>query len=393
MNKIIPSERSKNVKYAIRDIGIAAKKVEKTKKVIWLNVGDPNKFDFDTPLELKNAVYDAMKKGHNYYCESSGIKEALEAIAKHNNKLGIECTEDDVVITLGVSEAVDICVGALLNRDENMLIPAPSYPVYGSYMDLYEVGKNFYVLDEENGWDLNIDEIEKKINKKTKAIVIINPNNPTGGLYDKKTLKDLVNLAGQHNLLIISDEIYDEMLLEGEMHHIAAFSNEVPVITYNGLSKNFLAPGWRVGWLAITDRIDVLSEYRQAILQLTRARLCGVTPEQFAIKVALEGNRLHQKETIEKLRKRCELSYKRINEIEGLSLVKPKAAFYAFPRINFPVDDKEFVIKLLEETGVATVYGSGFDMPGHFRFVFLPTEAILNEAFDKIESFVNKWKK
>ncbi|MCX6815526.1 MAG: aminotransferase class I/II-fold pyridoxal phosphate-dependent enzyme [Candidatus Aenigmarchaeota archaeon] len=390
---IKPAERMKNVKYAIRDIAVLAKQVEKEKKVLYLNIGDPNRFDFDTPDELKNAIINAMKGGHNYYADSQGIKEAVDAIVKHNNNLGIETDESNIILTVGVSEAVNIFVASLIDAGENVLIPSPSYPLYSAYINLYGCVPNFYTLDEGNEWDINVEDIEKRIDDKTKAVVIINPNNPTGGVYDKKALKELVNVAGQHNLIIFSDEIYDEMILEGEMHHIASFSEEVPVITCNGLAKNFLAPGWRTGWMAITDREQRLGTAKDAIMQMGRTRLCTTTPMQFAVKPALEGNRLHREATIKKLRSRRDLTHKRINEIEGLSLVKPKAAFYAFPRINFDIDDKDFVTRLLKEEGVATVHGSGFDMPNHFRIVYLPPEPILNEAFDKIENFVNRMRK
>jgi alanine-synthesizing transaminase len=250
-------------------------------------------------------------------------------------------------------------------------------PLYSASLDLFGCEKRFYTLDESSEWELDISDIEKQIDERTKAIVIINPNNPTGGVYSRKTLKDVVNLAGQNNLVIIADEIYSELIFEGKMEHVASFSGEVPVITFDGLAKNFLAPGWRIGWLAITDRDQRISGIRDAILQLGRVRLCSVTPQQFAIKPALLGKRTHLKQTIIKMKKRRDLTYKRINEIDGLSLVKPKAAFYAFPRINFKIDDKDFVIKLLEEEGITTVHGSGFDMSGHFRIVYLPDEKIL----------------
>jgi len=183
------------------------------------------------------------------------------------------------------------------------------------------------------------------------------------------------------------------MILDGAMCHVAAISKDVPVVTCNGLAKNFLAPGWRTGWMAITDRDQKMTEAREAMMQLGRARLCSTTPMQFAVKPALEKRRTHAKATLKKLRARRDLTFKRINEIDGLSLVKPKAAFYAFPRINFRTDDKEFVVGMLREEGVATVHGSGFDMPQHFRIVYLPNEKILNEAFDKIEKYVKKVRK
>ncbi len=389
---IKPADRMKDVKYAIRDIAVLAKQVEKEKKVLYLNIGDPNKFDFETPEYLRKAVTDAMNKGHNYYADSQGVKEAVETIARHNNKLGIDTDETSIILTIGVSEAINIFVASLIDQGNNALIPSPSYPLYSAYINLYGCVPKYYTLNEGDEWNLDVDNIEKQIDSKTKAIIIINPNNPTGGVYDKKALMGLVNLAAQHNLAIFSDEIYDEMILEGEMHHIASFSKEVPVITCNGLAKNFLAPGWRTGWMTITDREQRLDEAKNAIMQMGRVRLCTTTPMQFAIKPALEGSRPHREIAMKKLRSRRDLTYKRINEIDGLSLVKPKAAFYAFPRIGFDIDDKDFVTRLLKEEGVATVHGSGFDMSGHFRIVYLPPENTLNEAFDKIENFVKKAK-
>lgn len=385
-----PAERTRNVKYAIRDMAVLAKQVEKEKKVIYLNIGDPNRFDFDAPPHLRKAVCDAIESRHNYYADSQGVREAVDAVVQHSMKQGIETDENSVMLTLGASEAIGICIASLVNAGENMLIPRPSYPVYSAYMNLFGCEKKFYTLDEGSEWALDVGDIEGQIDEKTRAVVIINPNNPTGGVYDRKTLKELVNLAGQHNLVIFADEIYDELILEGEMQHVAAFSGEVPVITFNGLAKNFLVPGWRTGWLAITDRSQRLGDVRNAIMQLGRARLCGVTPQQFAVKPALEGSRKHLEEAREKLKRRRDITHKRINEISGLSLVNPRAAFYSFPRINFPMDDKDFAISLLKEEGVAVVHGSGFDMPGHFRLVYLPPESVLEDAFDRIERFVRR---
>jgi len=382
------ADRTRKIKYAIRDIAILAKQTEKEKKVIYLNVGDPNKFDFDTPGHVKKAAIDAIKGRHNYYAESQGVKEGIEAIVKHNNKLGIDTDEKSVMTTYGVTEGVSTCVAALLNSGENMLISRPSYPLYPAALNLFSCGMKFYTLDEENGWELDTRDIEKQIDIKTRAISIINPHNPTGGVYDKKMIKEVINLAGQHDLVILSDEIYSDLILEGKMHYTAAMSGEVPVITFNGLAKNFLAPGWRIGWLAITDREQKMTGVRDAIMQLGRARLCMTTPLQHAIKPALEKKKTHLKEVIRKMRKRRNIICRRINEIEGLSVVKPKAAFYAFPRIHAKIDDKDFVTGLLKEEGVATVFGSGFDMPGHFRIVYLPQEKLLNEACDRIERFM-----
>lgn len=385
-----PAERTRNVKYAIRDIATLAKQVAKKKPVTYLNIGDPNKFDFRTPPHLIAAVTKAMKQNKNFYADSIGEEEATDAIADFYRKKGIDVLNSDIMITSGVSEGIGMMIAAFFNPGDNVLTPRPSYPVYSAYMNLYDVGQRFYTLDEEKGWALDIKDIEKNINEKTKALVVINPNNPTGGVYDKQTLKDLVNLAGQHNLLLISDEIYDELILEGNMYHLASMSKEVPVITLNGLAKNFLAPGWRTGWMAIKDVSGGMKPAKDALFQLARARLCAATPQQYAIKPALEGSRKHVKDAVKRLKSRRDIVFKRINETEGLSLAKPRAAFYAFPKINIKMDDKTFVTRLLEEEGVAVVHGSGFDMDGHFRIVYLPKEDILNDALDKIERFVKK---
>ncbi len=384
-----PADRTKNVKYAIRDIAVLAKQVAKKKKVINLNIGDPARFDFKTPPHLVAAVTKAMKQNKNFYADSKGEDEAIDAIADYYRRIGVNVLNSDILITMGVSEAIGMCIAAFFNRDDNVMIPRPSYPVYSAYLNLYEVGQRFYTLNEESGWNLDLKDIEKNITDKTKAIVVINPNNPTGGVYDKQTLKDLINLAGQHNLLIFADEIYDELIFEGKMYHIAAMSKEVPVVTFNGLAKNFLAPGWRVGWIAIKDVGD-MKDAKEALFQLARARLCGVTPQQYAVKPALQGSRKHVTDAIKKLKNRRDIVYKRMNEIEGLSLAKPSATFYAFPKIHMKMDDKEFVTKLLEEEGVAVVHGSGFDMPEHFRIVYLPQEPLLNEALDRIERFAKR---
>ena len=384
-----PAERTKNVRYAIRDIALLAKQVAKKKKVINLNIGDPNRFDFKTPPHVINAAAKAMKQGKNFYADSQGEEEAIDAIAESCRKKGINVLHSDILITNGVSEAIGMCIAAFFNGGENVLVPRPSYPVYSAYLNLYGVKEKFYTLNEESGWNLDTKDIENNINEKTRALVVINPNNPTGGIYDKQTLKEIVNIAGQHKLLLIADEIYDELVLEGKMYHLAALSKEVPVITLNGLAKNFLAPGWRTGWLAIKDT-GGMKEAKEALFELARVRLSAGTPQQYAIKAALEGNRKHVKDAIKKLKKRRDIVFDRIDGIEGLSLAKPRAAFYAFPKINLKMDDKTFATRLLEEEGVAIVHGSGFDMESHFRLVYLPKERLLNEALDKIERFIKR---
>jgi len=250
-----------------------------------------------------------------------------------------------------------------------------------------------YFLDEENSWEPDISDIRKKITPRTRALVLINPNNPTGSRYSRETLEEIVKLSLEHNIVIFSDEIYDKLVLDGEDSiSIASLSDEAPVITMNGLSKSYLVPGFRIGWAVVTGRKDRMSDYVEAVNRCLRARLCAVTPLQYAIKPALEGPQDHIAEVKAKLRRRRDLTYQRLNRIPRISCVKPSAAFYAFPRIHVDQPDSAFVADLIRETGVVVVHGEGFGQrPGtrHMRIVFLPPENILEEAFDRLEEYMD----
>lgn len=395
MQKIIPAVRTENITYAVRDIVVLANQVAKTgKEMLYLNIGDPNLYDFVPPKHLVDATYQAMLKNLNGYAPSSGIGEAVKSIEAEAERKGITNVHD-IFVTTGASEAIDICLTALVNDGENVLTPTPGYPLYTAIASKLQMMENPYYLNEENGWLPDIDDIKSKINDKTKAIVLINPNNPTGSLYTKENLQEIVDLALEYNLVIFADEIYDKLLFEGQKHiSIASLNKDVPVITFGGLSKNYLVPGFRIGWGIISGDKNLLEDYIEAINKLLRARLSANHPEQYAIPAALDGNQSHLIEANKKLTKRRDITVEMLNDIPGISCVKPEGAFYAFPQLHINQSDNHFVAELINETGVVVVPGTGFGQkPGtkHFRVVFLPPENILEKAYKKIRDFTEKY--
>lgn len=395
MKQIIPAGRTINVTYAIRDIIVMADQVKKTgKKMYYLNIGDPNVYDFSTPPEIIEAIHKAMLDNKNGYASSIGEQFALDSIHRDAEKKGIKNIQS-IFITSGASEAIEICLSALVNKDENFLMPTPGYPLYTAVQSKYEMEPNPYYLDENNGWQPDIDDIKSKINNKTKAIVLINPNNPTGSIYKKETLLEIINLAKEHNLVIFADEIYDKLIFDGKkMVSIASLDDQVPMITFSGLSKNFLAPGFRIGWGVVSGNKEFLGEYIEAIHKLLRARVSANHPLQYAIPTALDGNQHHLKDVITRLENRRKITMEKLATIDGISLVQPEGAFYAFPSIDVE-DDAHFCAELIKETGVVVVPGTGFGQrPGthHFRIVILPPEEVMNEAFNLIREFYSIYK-
>ncbi|MCK9425527.1 MAG: aminotransferase class I/II-fold pyridoxal phosphate-dependent enzyme [Ignavibacteriaceae bacterium] len=392
---VIPAKRTENITYAVRDIVVLANEVAKTgKEMLYLNIGDPNLFDFEPPKHLVEATYQAMLRNKNGYSPSSGIKEAVDAIRKEGNRKGIENILD-IFVTTGASEAIDICLTALVNEGENVLTPTPGYPLYTAIQSKLQAYENPYYLDEENNWQPDINDIKKKINEKTKAIVLINPNNPTGSLYSTEILEEIVKLALEHNLVIFADEIYDKLLFDGKKHiAIASLNKEVSCITFGGLSKNYMVPGFRIGWGIISGKDENLREYIEAINKILRARLSANHPEQYGLVAALEQDQSHLNLALAKLTKRRDLTFEMLNAIPGISCVKPEGAFYAFPKLHTTKPDVDFVKGLLKETGVVVVHGSGFgQLPGtqHIRVVFLPNEEILTKAYNNIGAFYKKF--
>ncbi len=395
MKNIIPAERTINVTYAIRDIIVMADQVKKTgKKMYYLNIGDPNVYDFATPPEIIESIHRAMTDNKNGYASSIGEQFAIDSIQRDAEKKGIKNIQS-IFITSGASEAIEICLSALVNKGENFLMPTPGYPLYTAVQSKYEMEPNPYYLDESNGWQPDIEDIKSKINSKTKAIVLINPNNPTGSIYKEETLREIINLAREHNLVIFADEIYDKLIFDGKkMISIASLDDQVPMITFSGLSKNFLAPGFRIGWGVISGNIQFVGDYIEAIHKLLRARVSANHPLQYAIPTALDGNQKHLSGVIARLENRRRITMEKLATIDGISLVQPEGAFYAFPSIDVE-DDAHFCAELIKETGVVVVPGTGFGQrPGshHFRIVILPPEDVMNDAFNLIKEFYSIYK-
>ncbi len=391
LKQIKAAERTRNITYAVRDVLLIADEVAKSgKEMLYLNIGDPNIYDFETPRPMIEASYKAMLENKNGYGPSSGIEEARDSIRREAERKGIKNIQD-IFVTTGASEAIDICLTALVNQGENILTPTPGYPLYTAIQSKLQMMENPYYLDESNGWQPDVEDIRKKINDKTKAIILINPNNPTGSNSTKETLQQIVDLALEYNLVIFADEIYDKLLMDGETHvSIASLNSEVPVITFGGLSKNYLAPGFRIGWGIMSGNREVLSDYIEAINKILRSRLSANHPIQYSIPVALDGDQSHLKTVMDKLVRRRDLTVKMLNEIPGITCEIPRGAFYAFPRLHINQPDNHFVAELIKETGVVVVPGSGFgQVPGtkHFRIVFLPNEEILTKAYERIGNF------
>ncbi len=395
MNQIKPAFRTLQVEYAIRDIVEASEEAKKAgKDLIYLNIGDPIKYGFKTPDSIIEVVCQALWKNYNSYSDSPGIPEAIEAIRNYAFKKGIEPI--DIYITQGATEAIEFAISALVNSEENILLPCPCYPLYQAIISKFRIEPRYYFLDENKNWEPDIESIESLIDKKTRAIVIINPNNPTGAIYSKEALKKIVEIAQKYNLVIFSDEIYDQYILEDNLEHvsIASLSNSVPVVTFNGLSKNYFAPGFRIGWGIISGPKEILKDYIEAIHKLARTRLCAPHPLQFAIPVALNNENHYIRDVIIKLKRRRDILVEGLNQIPFISCIKPLGAFYAFPSINIPdIDDLEFTKRLILEEGVVVVHGSGFGQKSgtkHFRIIFLPEEETLKKALERIDRFVRK---
>ena len=392
VREVTAAQRLENVRYAIRDLACVADEVaKKGHKILPLNIGDPINFDFQTPAHLIEAVYKAMKDGKNGYAPSPGIKEALGAIRGEAERKGISSVQD-VFVTSGVSETVDICLTALLNPGDNLLTPSPDYPLYSAVLAKLGLELNTYALNEDDGWQPDLIDVHKRIGPRTRGIVLINPNNPTGAVCSRRMLEAIAELARRNNLVIFADEIYDKLILDDDSHiSLASIAPDVPVVTFGGLSKNYLAPGWRIGWGIVSGDAAAVKPYVEGIGRLLRSRLCANHPEQYAIKPALEGPQDHLKEVTGKLRSRRDLTTKWCSSTPRVSCVSPKGAFYAFPRLDIPEEDGVFVKELLVQKHVLVVHGSGFGQKKgtkHIRIVFLPDEQTLTSAYAGIADFM-----
>ena len=388
------SKKVIGVEYAIRDVVLAARKVEQSgMKVDYLNIGDPVQFGFQPPENVKQALINSINKGENYYSTSEGLLELREEIAKKENAKGLSITADDVLITNGVSEGLDMVISSIVEDGDEVLLPGPYYPPYASYVRLHGgIPVEFSV--DLNRSTPNIDDIKSKITSKTVAICLISPNNPTGIVFNENSLKELVNVANQHNLYIICDEIYDQIIFDDKFVGIGKVAGDSPVIILNGFSKVHLMSGWRIGYIAFnqSSKLDAL---RENLPKLARVRIATSLPVQHAALASLRGPQDYIGNFVSEIKKHRDFVVKRLNEMPGISCPTPKGAFYAFPKIEDKKfgTDKEFVTKLLESKGVLTVHGSGFGEKygsGHFRLVYLPNMQVLDSAMNKIEEFVSQ---
>jgi len=392
------TKRVQTLEYAIRDVIEYAKELEKKgKEIIYLNIGDPGKFDFDTPEHVKQALFQAVEEGFNQYSSSEGILDLKEAICEKEKSLNhIDILPENVIVSAGVSEAIQMIMGALVEDEGQILVPGPTYPPYTSYAKFFGGNPISYMTSEESKWQPDLDDIRFKITDKTRAIVIINPNNPCGVLYDEKKVKAIADLAGEYDIPLISDEIYDQITYEKKFVSTSYVAKDVPVIGLNGFSKTYLMTGWRLGYVYFHEQDEKLKELQECVKKEARIRLSTNTPVQKAAVEALRGPQDHIVSMVRKLRERRDYSYKRLEEINGINCVKPEGAFYFFPRVDEIgsrwKNDIEFVRDLLEKTGVLLVHGSGFGEThgsGHFRGVFLPPIEVLEEVFNRLEHFMS----
>ena len=388
------SKKVAGVEYAIRDIVSAATKLEKQgKKIQYLNIGDPVLYGFQPPDYVKEALIKAIQKGENYYAPSEGLPELRDLISQKEHKKGLSVSSDDILVTNGVSEGLDMIMSSIVEEGDEVLLPGPYYPPYASYIRLHGGMPIEFAVDLDNSTP-DIDDIRSKITPKTIAICLISPNNPTGVVFNEKALKDLVDVANENNLYIICDEIYDQIVFDEKFVGIGKVAGTSPVILLNGFSKVHLMSGWRIGYIAFNNS-PALEQLRENLPKLARVRISTNLPVQHAALESLRGPQEYISKFVSELKTRRDLVVKRLNSMPGLSCTNPKGAFYAFPKIeqNKFDSDKEFVMELLNSKGVLTVHGSGFGRQygsGHFRLVFLPNLNVLDSALDKIEEFVSQ---
>lgn len=382
--------------YAIRNIVAEAKKVEASgRKVRYLNIGDPIPFGFQTPPHMIEAVIRALRDGHNGYAPSVGIPAAREAVTNECVTRGMPMTPDRVLITSGTSEGIELALTALAEAGDEVLVPTPTYPLYTAVLAKIGAQPVFYRTDADRGWQPDLDHLRSLVSPRTRALVVIDPNNPTGATYPAETRRALLEIADIHNVPLLADEVYADLAFDGPVPAFASQNPDAPVITFSSLSKAYLAPGWRSGWMAV-GRTERLDDVLAGIKKLADGRLCSTGPMEHALVAALNGDRSHQAAFRHALRERAILSHDRLNAIEGITSVMPAAAFYAMPRVALPdgATDEDFVLALLRETGVLCVYGSGFGADpseGFFRVVFLANPAELSAIYDLIGDFTRDY--
>ena len=380
--------------YAIRNIVAEARKVEAAgRRVRYLNIGDPIPFGFRTPPHLVEAVSRAVRDGHNGYTPSVGIQPAREAVAAEYVRRGMPVSADRIVLTSGTSEGIELALGALADAGDEVLVPTPTYPLYTAVLAKIGARAVYYRTDPDRGWLPDLGDIRRLITAATRAIVVIDPNNPTGAVYPEDTRRALIDLAERSGVPILADEVYSDLGFEGPVPLLGSLAPDAPIISFSSLSKAYLAPGWRAGWLAV-GRSDRLDDVLAAVKKLADGRLCSTGPMQHAIEAALTGDRSHQAAFVRELRVRADLTATRLAGIPGVQVVAPRAAFYAMPRVALPPgkSDQDYVLGLLRATGILCVYGSGFGLPadqGFLRVVFLAPLDELSAIYDDMASFTS----
>jgi alanine-synthesizing transaminase len=382
--------------YAIRNIVAEAQKVEAAgTRVRYLNIGDPVAFGFKTPAHLVEAVERAMRDSHNTYGPSAGIPEAREAVAAEYTRTGFPVTADRVFITAGTSEGIELTLSAVCESGSEVLVPMPTYPLYTAVLAKLDAKAKYYRLDPAREWMPDLDHLKSLVTPATRALVVIDPNNPTGAVYPTETRRALLDFADSHGLLFLADEVYGDLGFEGAVPPYGLLDPDAAIISFSSLSKAYLAPGWRTGWMAI-GRSPRLDDVVAAVKKLADGRLCSTVPMQYAVAPALTGDRSHQPSFRRELKARAQLTVDRLRAMPGVSCVAPAAAFYAMPRVALPPGrtDEDYVKALLHATGVLCVYGSGFGLPadqGFLRIVFLAPLDELGEIYDLMADFTAQY--
>jgi alanine-synthesizing transaminase len=382
--------------YAIRNIVSEARAVEAAgTPVRYLNIGDPIAFGFKTPPHLIAAVQKAVQDGHNGYLPSAGIPAAREAVAADYTARGMAVPADRVLITTGTSEAIDLALNALVDEGDEVLVPMPTYPLYTAVLATINATPRYYRTDPDREWLPDLDHLRSLVTPRTRALVVIDPNNPTGAVYPAAVRRSLVDFAEQHGLPIIADEVYAELGFDGPVPLLATLDPDAPIISLSSLSKAYLAPGWRAGWL-VAGRSPRLDDVLAAMRKLADGRLCSPGPMQYAVAAALTGDRSHQATFRRALAERARLTTESLNAIPGIRCVPPRAAFYAMPAVSLPPGrtDEDYVLSLLRATGILCVHGSGFGMrpdQGTFRIVFLASSQELTAIYADMAAFTREY--
>jgi alanine-synthesizing transaminase len=382
--------------YAIRNIVAEAKAVEaRGTSVRYLNIGDPVAFGFQTPAHLVEAAVKAMRDGHNGYLASAGILEAREAVAADYTARGVATSPDRVLITAGTSEGIELTLSALVDPGDEVLVPSPTYPLYTAVLAKIGAVPRYYRTDPDRDWMPDVEHLRSLVTARAKAIVMIDPNNPTGAVYPTSVRRAIIDVAERHDLTILADEVYGELGYEGPVPLLSTLDADAPIISFSSLSKAYLAPGWRTGWLVVgkTPRLD---DALAAIKKMADGRLCSPGPMQHAVAPALLGDRSHQPAFRAALAERAKVTTEMLNAIPGMRCVEPRGAFYAMPQVTLPPGhtDEQYVLSLLRETGILTVYGSGFGVApeaGTFRIVFLAQPSDLRAIYADIGAFTAEY--